>query len=100
MDTEKLIQGKQQVKARAIPKGAFQPEGIQTTEPRVRTLEVPPLLARNELQRYFPGILNPGTLANLKAMGLGPRCYKVGRKAVYKTKDILEWLKTKGLSLD
>jgi hypothetical protein len=36
----------------------------------------------------------PGTLANWRYQGTGPRFYRVGRHVRYKLSDVLDWLET------
>jgi len=55
--------------------------------------ELPLLVFRNELGRLIPG-LNPRTLANFDAIGLGPKeRVLVGRKVAYPRQSFLEWLR-------
>ncbi len=45
-----------------------------------------------ELKAAFS--LNPGTLANLRSRGEGPKYYRVGRKILYLKTDIMAWLRS------
>ncbi|MDU5248074.1 MAG: helix-turn-helix domain-containing protein [Varibaculum cambriense] len=36
--------------------------------------------------------LRPGTLANQRSRGVGPRYYKLGRRVVYRVADLDAWL--------
>lgn len=66
----------------------------------VAILDLPPFITRKMVTRYFPGLISPGTLANLNSEGKGPRYAKVGKKVVYRTKDLLEWLEERGLRFE
>ncbi len=54
---------------------------------------LPPVFGRNEVQRLFPGVISPKSLANLANKGKGPKFLKNGRLAVYMTADFVDWLK-------
>jgi len=64
-----------------------------------RIMDLPPFIGRAEVSKYFPGILTPKTLANLASRGLGPPYFKVGRKVVYRTEDLLEWLSSRAIEI-
>lgn len=66
----------------------------------VSILNLPLFLTRAMVKEFFPGLISPGTLANLNSEGKGPRYAKVGKKVVYRTKDLLEWLEEKGLKFE
>ena len=53
---------------------------------------LPVLIARSEVEKYFPGVLSRATLAKLASEGTGPPYLKVGRRVVYRTRDLLDWL--------
>ncbi len=55
--------------------------------------KLPVFIGRSEIEKYFPGVIARGTLANLNSQGRGPRYIKRGRKVFYYRDDILEWLK-------
>jgi len=60
---------------------------------------LPPLIGRSEVHKFFPGILTPKTLANLASQGLGPPYFKIGRKIVYRTEDLLDWLQSRAVEV-
>ena len=53
---------------------------------------LPPIIARVEIERFAPGLVSPGRLANLDAIGEGPRQIKIGRKVGYTREDFIRWL--------
>lgn len=53
---------------------------------------LPPIIARSRIDEFLPGVISPKTLANLANKGLGPRFFKSGRHALYRTADLLRWL--------
>jgi len=53
---------------------------------------LPPLIARVEIGRFAPGLISVGRLANLDALGKGPRKVKIGRKVGYTKKDFIDWI--------
>lgn len=57
-----------------------------------------PIIARREVFRFSGGILNPRTLANLDAAGLGPRGkFTAGpRQVAYVVKDLVAWMRERG----
>jgi len=67
---------------------------------KVRIVELPPLIARSEIEKYFPGILKRATLAKLAAQGRGPRYTKLGRKVVYETRELMRWLEEQGVEIE
>ena len=68
-------------------------------EMEVKILELPPYIGRSEVERFFPGILKKGTLAVLASRGEGPPYIKVGRRVVYETKVLLQWLQKQGVKV-
>ena len=57
------------------------------------TEELPAVIARQEVPRLLGGIISAKRLANLDSLGLGPsNRFYVGRKVVYRTADLLDWL--------
>ena len=55
--------------------------------------ELPPYIARSEVERQLGGIVTWKTLANADARGNGPEvAYAVGRKVVYSRQALLDWL--------
>jgi len=66
---------------------------------QVKIIEIPPLMGRREVERFFPGVVSAQTLARLASEGRGPKYLKLGRRAIYKAEDILEWLKREGIEV-
>ena len=56
---------------------------------------LPPIFGRSEVERLFPGVISPKTLANMAHKGEGPKFVRNGRLAVYLTADFLDWLKAR-----
>ena len=55
--------------------------------------ELPPIFAREEVDRLFGGLVSRGYLANLDCIGEGPPRLKMGgRKVGYLREPFLEWL--------
>ena len=55
--------------------------------------KLPPLIARDRVAEYLGGVISAKTLANLDSLGDGPSGrMRIGRKIVYRTEDLLEWL--------
>jgi len=67
-------------------------------EARVRKLAhliptLPPVIAREEVGNFLGGLVRPQTLNNADKAGKGPRFrLHVGRKVVYETPYLLEWV--------
>jgi len=55
----------------------------------------PPIIGRSQIEKFFPGILNSKTLANLESQGIGIRKYKLGKKVFYSIDDILNYIELK-----
>jgi hypothetical protein len=54
---------------------------------------LPPVIARAEVERQLGGLILPQTLANADAQGKGPTvAYRVGRKVVYRTDSLVSWI--------
>ncbi|MDO8944635.1 MAG: hypothetical protein Q7U75_15745 [Desulfobacterales bacterium] len=58
-----------------------------------RTL--PPVFARTEVPRLFPGMISSGRLANLDYLGRGPRKVSLGRKVGYTRGDFIAWMRSR-----
>jgi hypothetical protein len=57
------------------------------------TEKLPPVIARHDVERQLGGLITRQTLANADALGKGPEvAYRVGRKVVYRTDSLLEWV--------
>ena len=55
--------------------------------------ELPPVIARKDVERFLGGIVTRKTLANADARGAGPdTAYAVGRNVVYRREALLAWL--------
>ena len=53
---------------------------------------LPPVIARDHVEKLLGGIISSKSLANLDSLGEGPKRMRVGRKVAYRTEDLLEWL--------
>jgi len=53
--------------------------------------QFPPFLTRKEAARLLG--LRPKTLANWASSGMGPPFLRLGRRVLYRSQDLLEWLK-------
>jgi len=62
--------------------------------------ELPPLIARDHVEKLLGGIISSKTLANLDSLGEGPKRLRVGRKVAYLTEDLLEWLAKRTVHLN
>lgn len=55
--------------------------------------ELPPFIARADVERHLGGMVSGKTLSNADARGQGPEvAYAVGRKVVYSREALLLWL--------
>lgn len=55
--------------------------------------ELPPVIARKQIDKFLGGVVAAQTLANADGQGEGPEiAYKVGRSIVYKTEPLLRWI--------
>lgn len=53
---------------------------------------LPPIIARQEVPKYFGGIISAKTLANLDSMGKGPRHkLRIGGKSAYTREDLISF---------
>ena len=59
---------------------------------KIRLLELPPVFGRQAIEQLLPGIISSKTLANLHSLGLGPKCYKLGRNVFYDRETFVSWL--------
>ena len=55
---------------------------------------LPDAFSRSEVKRLMPGVIAPGTLANLASKKLGPPCLCKRGKAIYEKDSFLDWLTT------
>jgi hypothetical protein len=56
---------------------------------------LPPVFARSEVSRLFPGMISPGRLANLEKEGKAPRKISMGRKVGYTRGDFIAWMRAR-----
>jgi hypothetical protein len=61
---------------------------------------LPPVIARDHVERLLGGIISSKSLANLDSLGAGPKRMRVGRKVAYRTEDLLEWLSNRTQNLN
>jgi hypothetical protein len=61
---------------------------------------LPPVIARDHVEKLLGGIISSKTLANLDSLGEGPKRMRVGRKVAYRTDDLLEWLSNRTKNLN
>jgi hypothetical protein len=54
--------------------------------------KLPVFIARDHVEEILGGIISSKTLANLDSLGAGPKRMRMGRKVVYRTEALLEWL--------
>lgn len=54
--------------------------------------ELPSLLTRKDMGKFFGSLISPHYLANLDCIGKGPKRTRIGQKVVYKRDDVIEWL--------
>jgi len=56
---------------------------------------LPPVFGELAIEELVPGLYNNRTLKNLRSQGKGPRCFKVGRRVMYRRSDFLAWLESR-----
>ncbi len=65
---------------------------------QLATLEknLPPVVARKDIDKYLGGLISSGYLANLDSEGLGPIALKSKsqRRVAYLREDLIAWLDT------
>lgn len=54
--------------------------------------ELPMLLTRKDIEKYFGHLISTRYLANLDSEGRGPKRTRIGRKVAYTREDWAEWL--------
>jgi len=60
-----------------------------------------PFVARQEVERFTGGIVNPKYIANLDSQGLGPEGrIRVGRKIAYPVIEFIQWLESRSVKVD
>ncbi len=57
--------------------------------------QLPCLLTRKDIRKYFGDIISPKYVANLDYQNLGPAKIYINGKAVYKTDDFIAWLEAR-----
>jgi hypothetical protein len=62
--------------------------------------KLPPIIARDHVEKTLGGIISPKTLANMDSMGTGPMRIRIGKKVAYRTEDLLEWLSERSIHLN
>ena len=62
--------------------------------------KLPPLISRDHVGKILGGIISSKTLANADSLGEGPKRMRIGRKVVYMTEDLLEWLASRTVQLN
>ena len=62
--------------------------------------ELPPLIARDHVEKLLGGVISSKSLANLDSLGEGPKRMRSGRKIIYRTLDILEWIAQRTVHLN
>ena len=59
-----------------------------------------PVVARDQVDRFSGGIINPRYLANLDSQGRGPGGrFRVGRKIAYPVAEFITWLESRSTGL-
>ena len=61
---------------------------------------LPPMISRDHVEKLLGGVISSKTLANLDSLGEGPKRMRVGRKVVYLTEDLLDWLESRTVILN
>ena len=54
--------------------------------------ELPMLLTRKDIEKFFGHLISVRYLANLDSEGKGPKRTRIGRKVAYTREDWAEWL--------
>jgi len=62
--------------------------------------KLPPFISRDHVEKLLGGIISSKTLANYDSEGTGPKRMRMGRKVVYLTEDLLEWLASRTVHLN
>ena len=59
-----------------------------------------PFVARQEVEHFTGGIVNPKYIANLDSQGLGPKGrIRVGRKIAYPVSEFIQWLESRAVTV-
>ena len=62
--------------------------------------KLPPMISRDHVETVLGGVVSSKTLANMDSLGTGPKRMRSGRKIVYRTEDLLEWLSNRTINLN
>ncbi len=62
--------------------------------------KLPPFIARDHVGKLLGGVISSKTLANYDSLGEGPKRMRMGRKVVYMTEDLLDWLASRTTQLN
>lgn len=55
--------------------------------------ELPPIIARHQVDTFLGGLITGKTLRNLDHLGKGPEvAWRIGARVAYKTDSLVEWL--------
>lgn len=54
--------------------------------------DLPPIIARHDIERLLGGLITKGYLQNLDSEGLGPEKIRIGRKIAYMRDDLIAFL--------
>ena len=57
--------------------------------------QLPPIISRDQVEKYLGGVISSKRLANLDSLGEGPPRLRIGRKVAYLTEDLLGWLSSR-----
>ena len=57
--------------------------------------ELPAIITRKDISKYFGSFISPKYLANLDSQKKGPLKYRIGHKVVYKKEDLIAWLEAR-----
>lgn len=55
---------------------------------------LPPIIARKDINLYLGGLISSGYLANLDSQGRGPKAIRSGRRVAYLREDLILWLES------
>ena len=53
---------------------------------------LPSVFGRSAVKKLMPGVIAPGTLANLDSQHQGPPCHRARGKVIYEKASFLAWL--------
>ena len=57
--------------------------------------DLPPIIARHDIEKYLGGIISRGYLQNLDSEGKGPKRIRIGKKVGYLRSDLIVWLESR-----